>query len=361
VESIFICPLSGLGLRFCSIAEAEALAGGTLRPGRNGRPAAIGRTQTVLFRDDRRCAYPVVDSIPILLAPERLSVDWSEPAPDIRAAEYAEAYEEMEFYNEVASREAEHIAESDSYKAISGILGKARTSRGEFPFPVNIWLDAAYDSGAQLDAYRALGPLAGKRVLQLGGKGIHAVKFLLAGAREAWVVSPMIGEARCAQALAQTAEVSDRLFCAVGIGEQLPFVAETFDAIYSGGCLHHMLVDRVFAAASRILVRGGRFAAVDPWRAPLYAFGTRILGKREPSVKCRPLMNGRVAGFREHFASAHIVQHGTLTRYCLLGLKKFGVNTPLSSALAINRVDNAICDWIHLRRFGSSAALCAVK
>jgi len=55
-------------------------------------------------------------------------------------------------------------------------------------------IDAVYDCGGQWDAYNHLAPIRGKRVLQVGGKGIHAIKFILAGVKEAWLLSPMIGE-----------------------------------------------------------------------------------------------------------------------------------------------------------------------
>ncbi len=35
---------------------------------------------------------------------------------------------------------------------------------------------------------------------------------------------------------------------------------------------------------ARVLKPGGKFACNDPWRAPLYGIGTKILGKREKST-----------------------------------------------------------------------------
>src|SRR5690606_33674889 len=117
----------------------------------------------------------------------------------------------------------------------------------------------------------------------------------LGGAAEAWVVTPMLGEIRCAMALAEAAGVSDRLRSAVAVGEELPFAAESFDGIYCGGCLHHMQTEIALPEISRVLAPGGAFAAVEPWRAPLYAIGTRIFGKRERGAFCRPLTRERVA------------------------------------------------------------------
>ena len=45
------------------------------------------------------------------------------------------------------------------------------------------------DGPEMIEAARAT-----KRVLQVGGSGSHAVKFLVAGAAEAWLITPMHGE-----------------------------------------------------------------------------------------------------------------------------------------------------------------------
>ena len=50
-----------------------------------------------------------------------------------------------------------------------------------------------------------------------------------------------------------------------------------------------MTTELAMPEIARVLKPGGRFSAMDPWRAPLYAIGTKILGKREVNVYCRPL------------------------------------------------------------------------
>jgi SAM-dependent methyltransferase len=187
------------------------------------------------------------------------------------------------------------------------------------------------------------------------------VKLLLAGAAEAWTISPMIGEARCAMALARAIGVADRLRCVTGIGEELPFADAVFDAVYSGGCVHHMTTQNAVPEAARILRPGGVFAAVEPWRAPPYAIGTKFLGKRE-SVHCRPLTEERVAPLRSSFAKVRVVRHGTLTRYPLLALEKLGLRCALTTVWRIHRGDDALCSLVPgLRRWGSCAALLAMK
>ena len=54
----------------------------------------VGPTQVVLVREDRKCAYPVVDDIPILLVPERLVPPQAGPfTVDLSDPKYAETYE----------------------------------------------------------------------------------------------------------------------------------------------------------------------------------------------------------------------------------------------------------------------------
>src|SRR5690606_37749187 len=64
-----VCPLTGQALHAVPIeaAEAELCKGEPLAARVNPEPRPVGRTPTVLVRDDGTCAYPVLDGIPILL------------------------------------------------------------------------------------------------------------------------------------------------------------------------------------------------------------------------------------------------------------------------------------------------------
>jgi SAM-dependent methyltransferase len=199
------------------------------------------------------------------------------------------------------------------------------------------------------------------RALQLGGKGIHVVKFLLAGASKAWLLTPMVDEAKFAQALAEVCGVGKQLTCLVGIAEELPFPDCAFERVYSGSCMHHMVTEIATAEVARILTSGGRFAAVDPWRAPFYGIGTKVLGKREPDVHCRPLTSQRVAPVRQNFSRSQVIHHGTLTRYLLLALEKFGIESSLAVVSVITRIDDTLCTLLRLRHYGSSVAVLASK
>jgi len=362
-EAIFLCPQTKLPLRAMSLEQAKAAMGtAELVPRSNAEPAPFGVTQTLMVRSDNACAYPVVDGIPILLAPEQIAPANRPQSFDLRDVRYAEAYEEMTHYNQVAKAEAAAIRESDSYHALEPVLRLPENLRRTFPEPKEAWVDCVPDCKAQYEAYRYMGPVAGKRVFQIGGKGIHAVKWLLAGAAEAWVLTPMLGEVYCSIALAKEAGVLDRLRCVVGVAEEIPLVDNTFDAIYSGGCVHHMTTELAMPEIARVLKPGGRFSCGDPWRAPLYAIGTSILGKREVNVYCRPLTAARVAPLFTSFGQAKKEQYGTLTRYPVLALSKFGISVPFGMTWQLYRFDDALCSCIPgMRGFGSSVALFGTK
>ncbi len=224
-EAFLICPETKLPLRAMTRRDATAAMGGsTLIPRTNAEPAPTGVTEWLLVRSDNACAYPVVDGIPILLTPEQITPSDRPRTFDLANPKYAEAYEEMTHYNQVAKAEAAAIRNSESYHVIEPILRLAPDARNTFPNPKENWVDCVPDCMAQYEAYTYLSPLDDKRVLQLGGKGIHAVKSLLAGAAEAWVLTPMLGEIYCSIALAEEAGVRDRLRCVVGVAEEIPIV-----------------------------------------------------------------------------------------------------------------------------------------
>src|SRR6185295_6851649 len=190
------------------------------------------------------------------------------------------------------------------------------------------------------------GEIKNKRLLQLGGKGIHAVKWLLAGAAEAWVLTPMLGEIYCSIALAKEAGVLERLRCVVGVAEEIPLADNFFDGAYSGGCVHHMTTELAMPEIRRVLKPGGRFSSTDPWRAPLYKIGTTIFGKQERNVYCRPLTAARIEPLFTTFSRANKMQYGTFTRYPALALGKFGIHIPLRMMWQLYRADDAICSCI---------------
>jgi len=368
VANWLVCPESKMQLRACSLAEAERQLGGTLHPRRASYTdgpqvrTPFGVTDPVLLRVDSACAFPVVEGIPILLAPEMLGAEDASLKFDLTDRRYAEAYEEMTYYDDVASQQARDVESSESFEIIRPVLEAGSEARKSFPEPRTVWLDAVYDCAAQWDAYHHISPIHGKSILQLGGKGTHAIKFLLGGADSAWLVTPMLGEAQVTRDLARAANVDDRLHCVVAIAEQMPFARDSFDAVYSGGCIHHSVTSLALPEIARILRVGGRFGSLDPWQAPLYSVGIKVFGKREPDVHCRPLTRKRVEPIRKAFHDYRVIQHGTLTRYPLLALGKLGIQSKLSTVWRFNALDDAICSFFPgMRKMGSSVALIGTK
>ena len=362
-QALFTCPQSGLPLRAMSLLDAMAALGSKdLVARKNADPAPYGLTERLMVRSDNACAYPVIDGIPILLTPEQITTADRGQEFDLHDVKYAEAYEEMTHYNEVAKAEAAAIRDAEAYEMIEPALRLAPVDRGTCPDPKESWIDCVPDCKAQYEAYRYLEPYGGKRVLQLGGKGIHAVKMLLAGASEAWVMTPMLGEIYCSIELAREAGVLERLRYVVCVAEEIPFANDSFDAVYSGGCVHHMTTEMAMPEIERVLKPGGRFSSMDPWRAPLYAIGTKILGKREVGVYCRPLTKERVEPLLTNFTESRFAQYGMLIRYPVLALQKFGIELSFKTVWRLYSLDGAICALLpFLRRYGSSVALFATK
>ncbi len=362
-----ICPVTKIGLELVALETAQERMKGELRPraeslnakGKASKPAGV--TPQVLLREDLKCAYPVVDGIPILLAPEALTVAEDQTAFDLTDPRYAEAYEEMEFYNTAATNASEELEKGGAESILPTELAATDEERASFPAPWQRWVDTVHDSAALWDAYQYLGPYKNQRVLQLGGSGTHVIKFAMAGADEAWLITPMLGEATIARGLAESAGVGERFRCVVAIAEELPIMAETFDAVFAGGCLHHMQTELALPEAARVLRTGGKFAAVEPWRAPLYAIGTKMLGQREDAY-CTPLTAKRVGPMQDAFRNSKLIQHGTITRYAFLALAKFGINVSKQLPWYVGKIDDAVCSVIPgMRRMGSSIAVLGGK
>lgn len=365
-STILVCPETKLPVREISLQEAErrVSGGSALATQKTNRAAPMGATPRVMVRDDDGAAFPIVDGVPILLRPEMLTAEVNVASIDLWDMKYAEAYEEMDHYNAVAREEAELQGKPGS--RFDPILSRVNEASPEikdsFPAPAEIWVDAVYDSAAQYDCYSRISSLEGKRILQLGGTGSHAVKFLIGGAAEAWAFSPMVGEQLCAHALASRWDVHERLRCVTGVAEELPFDDGSFDAVCAFGCVHHMVTELALAEAARVLKPGGVFVAAEPWKAPFYTIGTKILGKRETNVYCRPMVQQRVKPLFDQFVDASVVHHGALTRYGLLAMQKFGIGVGLKLALRIFRTDDWICSLVPpLRRMGSSIAMLGTK
>lgn len=363
---MLVCPISMCRLDLVPLSEAEALIGVELHPARRiGSVAApVGRTAQVMVREDLRGAYPVLDDgIAILIAPEILVPKESEIEFDLTSPKYVEAYAEMNHYDSMASDAESRISAGQLPEVLQLILNLSAEQRIEsFPHKWSTWLDAPYDCLAQLDCYEAMAKLEGRTVAQLGGSGLHAVKFLLAGARRAVLLAPMVGELRQARALARACGVGDRLTTVAAVAEEIPLSGETLHGIYSGGSLHHMETRLASHEIHRVLKPGGVFAAAEPWRSALYTVGVSALGKREKGAQCTPLTASRVSPLWSVFGEERLTHHGALTRYIVLALFKAKIAIPLWFLYRLFRIDDALSSLLpRLRRQGSSVSIIAHK
>jgi uncharacterized protein YbaR (Trm112 family)/ubiquinone/menaquinone biosynthesis C-methylase UbiE len=368
-----VCPITRQRLRVASLREARLCiaAGAPLQPRvQTSNAAPTGETDPLLLREDEKAAYPIVGAVPVLLAPEILTAPGDSRSFDLSAPQYAEAYLEMAFYNEIGFKEAETLRQTGSLVAntddetmqhLERLRLRSAQERATFPEPPAVWLHARMDLQSEWDCYRHIAPVKGQRVLQLGGSGKAVQALLLAGAAEALLLTPMAGEAQAATETAKLIGVADRFRCLIAVAEEIPLADASVDVAYSGGCVHHMRTEIAFPEIARILRPGGRFAAIEPWLAPFYRVGTRLLGKREDNPFCSPITAARVAPLFAAFRDARYELHGTLTRYPMLGLEKFGLHTPLDRAWRIGSFDDRLCSLLGLRRFGSGVALLARK
>ncbi len=354
------CPLTKQALRAVPIEDADRAIGARIescqRTGFATKP--FGRTGTVLLRADNSGAFPVIDGVPILLGPELLAPPGRGPTFDLKLPQYAEAYEEMEHYNKVAEGMALEVGKPGSMWFISDALRRPPEQRPKFPEPATDWVEAPYDSHAEWQAYRHLAPIAATSVAQIGGTGTHAVKFLVGGAARSCLVSPMLGEVKYAQAVARELGVLDQFRGIVAVGEELPFPEGSLDRIYCGGCVHHMDTTKAMPEFHRVLRVGGRFAAVEPWKAPIYTIGIKLLGKREPTVFCKPMTRERIAPMYASFPNSRVEHNGAIFRYPAIAAWKFGFKPKTSSLFKLWRLDAAIMRALPpLKTWGGSIAM----
>jgi uncharacterized protein YbaR (Trm112 family) len=121
------------------------------------RVAPIGRTPRVLVREDGGCAYPVVDGVPVLLAPEMLMPPDQTQSFDLSSPQYAEAYEEMDYYCSVGGAAVKVVEDGletaderrTTFRELASALGAPESARASFPHPREIWIDARFDAAAQ--------------------------------------------------------------------------------------------------------------------------------------------------------------------------------------------------------------------
>jgi SAM-dependent methyltransferase len=136
----------------------------------------------------------------------------------------------------------------------------------DFPHPANLWIGKRSNARRMSSTweFEYLAPMRGKTVLQLGGEGEYAIKFVLAGAAEAYCVDPSVETLKLGKRTAEAYGVLPKVEFVRGIAERLPFPDDFFDAVYGNAVLHHTLVDLAAREIYRVLKPGGRASFHDP-------------------------------------------------------------------------------------------------
>jgi len=199
---------------------------------------------------------------------------------------------------------------------------------------------------APLDEYaaarlRLLGPLAGKRVLDLGcGLGYGAALLALHGAR----VSAVDISARCVQTTrlrAAASGVAERVAAQVMSAYRLAFADESFDLVHGQDILHHLDIALAGREIKRVLRRGGR-AVFQENNAnnPLLMLARRLCGHcgipRWSTDDEYPLTRAEIAQLGTIFDGAVAVHYPALEFFRLLDMKLCGYRVrPVSVTCAL--------------------------
>lgn len=277
----------------------------------------------------------------------------SEDRPGVRMTDA----EEIAHYDRTSSGE-------ESLQVLRQKIADAVAQAKDGNLAMTAWLDTKFDSVAQQDVVEHLLPLPpNANVLQVGGTGLAALKSLVAGAASATLVTPSQGELDLTRAVAQEFGLSERLVTVRAFGEEMPLGDASFDVAISEASMHHTDLVPALAEVHRVLRPGGKFGCFEPWRAPFYSVGTRLLGKRDPGVACRPLDSHRAQGIAQAFPGVCVTWHGAIVRYPLIALAKLGVPVTRQWVHRLTRLDDAFTRFLpgFRRRFGSSVSLLATK
>jgi SAM-dependent methyltransferase len=270
--------------------------------------------------------------------------------------------DEQEYYSKFSALEATNLRKISDIHDISqatnseSAIRLANLLKNPPPYPSREWLMSRLDSLAEWDTCQYIKEVSGKTFLQLGGSGLKSAMFAYLGA-ESYLVTPLVEECEVGKEFARLLNVN--VDCSTGFAEEIPFADETLDIIYSAGCAHHFDTELAFPEIARVLKPGGMFAAIEPWKSPLHTFGTKLFGKRETEVHCRPLDDKRMQPFFRQF-SGKVVHHSLISRYAMLAIGKLGLTVPFDMVFAIMHFEDSLTPSF-LMKYGSGVSILGTK
>lgn len=156
-------------------------------------------------------------------------------------------------------------------------------------------------------AFRELGNLKGKRVLDLGcGHGMAAVVLARQGAS---VTAMDLSAGYLAEARLRAQANRVAIDFVQGDAEKVPFVDGAFDAVWGSAILHHLDLERAAHELARILSPCGVAVFCEPWgENPVLNWARRRFpypGK-ERTPDEQPLRSSQLACLRRIFPSAQV-------------------------------------------------------
>lgn len=320
--------------------HSRALALGAPEPGlkpqkrSGGRPDPIGVTDEVVMMANGS-AYPVVDSVPVMLRPERLAHDGDEPS-DLDDSPVAEACEDARAQSARVNGATTDKAKRSLRRIYSDVDPMS------FPYDIAQWVESGIIGGPYAAAMSHIGPVEGEVVLQLGGIGSQALRLIRAGAEHAVVVSPVVSELLRGVALARAFGVSDQLTFVAGVAEELPLGDSSVSVVYAESTMHHTRTEAAFPEVARVLRPGGRYASIDVWQGRSRRVAARAFAADRDGRVCRPLDGGRVRPALESLNDVSVSHHGCLVRHPLAAMARVGIELPPAMGLKVSLLEDAV-------------------
>jgi ubiquinone/menaquinone biosynthesis C-methylase UbiE len=148
-----------------------------------------------------------------------------------------------------------------------------------------------------------LGPLKGKRILELGcGAGEGAVYFALQGAQ---VTATDISQGMVNLVSKVAEREGVRVEAKKMFAEHVEYPDGTFDVVYGNGVLHHVDFRKAVGEAQRVLKPGGKAAFIEPLSYNPFINVYRRLAKTVRTEDERPFKFGDLKEMQMGFSRVH--------------------------------------------------------